>query len=408
MKIVHPLMLADFFVVGINYKKTDGKTRGQFAVNACQYAEIIDIAPGYNVESFFILSTCNRTEIYGFANNPQDLTDLLCSRATGDKQTFKQLAYVKAGRDAAEHLFKVGSGLDSQILGDYEIIGQLKKAVQFSSGHGFINCFMQRLYDSVLQASKAIKNSTDISNGSISVSFTAVQYIRQHISTGLKHKILVIGGGKIGRNTCKNLVDYFGGDDITLINRSIGKAAGIAAEVGLKYAPWDELLQHVNASDIILVATSAPEPVILANDIQSLNNKLIIDLSIPYNVEPDVAALPGVKLVNVDELSKTTDENMQRRYAELPKAAAIVDTCMRDFLSWHKKHQTSAVLKAVKIRLGDISERQVAATGETCKAHIDAKVQSVIKNMACKMQTDKNYGCYSLEAINEFMLAVAN
>jgi len=408
MKIAHPLMPENFFVAGINYKKTDGKTRGQFAINADQYAEILNIAPGYNVESFFILSTCNRTEIYGFADDPQYLIELLCSRATGDKQTFKQLAYTKGGREAAEQLFRVGSGLDSQILGDYEIIGQLKKAVKFSSNHGFINCFIQRLFDSVLQASKAIKNSTDISNGSISVSFAAVQYVRQHISASGKPKILVIGGGKIGRNTCKNLVGYFVNADITLINRNMKKAADAATELGLKYALWSDLPHYVNASDIILVATSAPEPVVLANDIQRSDNKLILDLSIPYNVEPAVATLPNVTLVNVDELSKTTDENMQKRFAELPKATAIIETFVRDFLGWYQKHQTNAILKAVKIRLGDICERQVTGRDQTGKAGLNTKVQAVIKNMACKMQTDKNYGCQSLEAINEFMLAVAN
>jgi len=408
MKIVHPPVLANFFVAGINYKKTDGEMRGQFAINTEQYAEVINVAHGYNTESFFILSTCNRTEIYGFADDAEYLIRLLCSCTAGNKKTFKKLAYIKNGRDAAEHLFKVGAGLDSQILGDYEIIGQLKKAVKFSSDNGFINCFMQRLFDSVLQASKAIKNSTDISNGSISVSFTAVQYVTRHASTRGKSKILVIGGCKIGRNTCKNLIDYFDNTDITLINRSIEKATDIAAELGLKCAAWSELPQHVNASDIILVATSAPEPVIRANDIQGSDDKLILDLSIPYNVEPAVSARPNVTLINVDELSKTTNENMQKRYMELPKATVIIDAFLQDFISWYQKHQISPILKAVKIRLGDISERQVTATSEISKAGLDAKVQAVIKNMACKMQTDKNYGCYSLEAINEFMLSVAN
>lgn len=408
MKIVRPPSLANFFVAGINYKKTDGEIRGQFAINTEQYAGVLNVAHRYNTESFFILSTCNRTEIYGFADDVEYLIRLLCSCTAGDKKTFKKLAYIKNGRDAAEHLFKVGAGLDSQILGDYEIIGQLKKAVKFSSDKGFINCFMQRLFDSVLQASKAIKNNTGISNGSVSVSFTAVQYIMQHVSTAAQPKILVIGGGKIGRNTCKNLVDYFVDADICLINRSVEKAAGISAELGLKYARWDDLLQYVNVSDIILVATSAPKPVIRANDIRSSGNKLILDLSIPYNVEPAVAALANVTLINVDELSKATDEHMQKRYMELPKATAIIDTFLQDFLSWHQKHQTSPILKAAKIRLGDISRQQMTAIGEASKAGLDAKVQAVIKNMACKMQTDKNYGCYSLEAINEFMLAVAN
>ncbi|MDO3642195.1 glutamyl-tRNA reductase [Mucilaginibacter sp. L3T2-6] len=411
MIVAHPLMLTNFFVAGINYKKSDGEMRGRFAINTDQYSKIINSAPDYGVDSFFILSTCNRTEIYGFADNPDCLTELLCSQTTGDKRTFTQLAYVKNGRDAAEHLFKVGAGLDSQILGDYEIIGQLKKAIKFSSDNGFINPFMQRLSDHVLQASKLIKNSTDLSSGSVSVSFTAVQYLKQHISSNSKHKILVIGAGKIGRNTCKNLVDYFGEADITLINRSMDRAAVLAAELDLNYASMDDLSAYLNISDIILVATSALQPLVSAKDFQGTEKKLILDLSIPYNVDPAVSALPNVTLINVDELSKATDENLQKRRSELPKALAIIRDCMADFLDWYEMHKISPVLKAVKTTLSDIYRQQLAVTKKTDKAvsyKYETKVQAVVKNMACKIKHDKNYGCHSLEAINEFMRAVAN
>lgn len=411
MQIVHPSMLTNFYVVGINYKKSDGETRGKFAINNYQYTEILNIAPNYRVESLFILSTCNRTEIYGFANDADCLIDLLCNQTTGDKKMFKKIAYVKNGENAIEHLFKVGAGLDSQILGDYEIIGQLKKAVKFSSDHGFVNCFMQRLLDNVLQASKAIKNSTYLSNGSTSVSFTALQYIRQHTLSDQKYKVLVIGAGKIGRKTCKNLVEYFDQTNITLINRSTEKAKELATELGLCYAHLNELPEYLNTSDIILVATSALEPVVLANAIHSKNNKLILDLSIPYNVEPTVASLTNVTLVTVDELSRTTDETLQRRKGELPKAMNIINERMDIFMDWYQKHQLSPLLKAVKIRLSDICEKQWAAAGNTDKIttnKLKENVQAVVKNMACKMQHDKNYGCYSLEAINELMQAVAN
>jgi len=406
-----PLSITNFFVAGVNYKKTDGETRGQFAINASQYTEIIERAPQYDVQSFFILSTCNRTEIYGFANDANNLVDLLCSGTTGKKGAFKQLAYIKNDKDAIEHLFSVGAGLDSQILGDYEIIGQLKKAVKFSVDSGFINCFMERLFNSVLQASKAIKNTTNLSNGSVSVSFSAVQYIKQHILAGADHKILVIGIGKIGRNTCKNLVDYLGTTNITLINRSEEKAAGLAAELGLSYAPLSELSVHVNSSDIILVSTNASEPIITTEDIRQREEKLILDLSIPYNVDPLVAGLTNVTLVNVDELSKIKDENLKKRDSEVPKARNIIASHMSDFLGWHQKRQAGPALKAIKIKLNTIYEQQLISIDQPYAAvagNCEDKIQRVVKDMACKMQLTNHYGCHSIEAINEFMLAVAN
>jgi len=139
-----PVDISNFIVAGINYKKTDAATRGQFAVGNDQYENILRLAPLYKLNALFILSTCNRTEVFGFAEDPSQLINLLCTQTTGDKKTFTNLAYIKRGEAAVEHLFNVGAGLDSQILGDYEIIGQLKQAVKFSKDRGFINCFLEQ------------------------------------------------------------------------------------------------------------------------------------------------------------------------------------------------------------------------------------------------------------------------
>ncbi len=121
--------IAHFFVAGINYKKTDAALRGQFAVNNEQYAAILALAPSFGLHELFILSTCNRTEIYAFSDDAHRLISLLCTQTTGTAAAFEEMAYIKNGAAAIEHLFDVAAGLDSQILGDYEIVGQLKLAV---------------------------------------------------------------------------------------------------------------------------------------------------------------------------------------------------------------------------------------------------------------------------------------
>src|SRR5258708_11413847 len=191
--------VSNFFIAGVNYKNTDASTREQFAIDNDRYSNILKLAPIYNVDSLIVLSTCNRTEIYGFAESPDQLISLLCTQTTGDKETFTGLAYAKNGIEAVEHLFNVGAGLDSQILGDYEIIGQIKQAVKFSKDRGFLNYFMERLVNCVLQSSKTIKNEKLLSGGTVSVSFAAVQYIKENIETVANKKILLIGTGKIGR-----------------------------------------------------------------------------------------------------------------------------------------------------------------------------------------------------------------
>ncbi len=164
-----------FFIAGINYKKSDATVRGRFAVNNDQYLNILHLAPSFNINELFIVSTCNRTEIYGFAEHPNDLISLLCTQTLDEAEDFIKAAYIKTGLEAIEHLFNVGAGLDSQILGDYEIVGQIKQAVKLAKEHGFVGAFIERLVNSMLQSSKAIKNKTQLSGGTVSVSFTAVQ-----------------------------------------------------------------------------------------------------------------------------------------------------------------------------------------------------------------------------------------
>jgi glutamyl-tRNA reductase len=399
--------ISGFCIAGINYKKADAETRGQFAVNPDQYEAILKSASVYNIKSLFILSTCNRTEIYGLADNPDDLIDLLCSQAKGSKNDFTRLCYVKKGIHAIEHLFNVSAGLDSQILGDYEIIGQLKKAMKFAKDRGFINCFLERLGNCVLQSSKTIKNETTLSSGSVSVSFAAVRYIKQSISNCTEKEILVIGIGKIGLNTCRNLVDYLGTTNITLINRSGDKAEELASELNLKHAPISQLNKHIESADIILVATSANKPIVLNKHLKSNKNKLVIDLSIPYNVEASVRELSNVTLVNVDELSKLQDETLHNREMEAPKAKIIIAQHLACFMEWYHMRKNAPALNAIKVKLKDMHLQQMLVNTSPAnypEFTTEERIQRIINNIAGKMRGQNQIGCQYLEAINEFIM----
>jgi glutamyl-tRNA reductase len=400
--------ISTFFVAGINYKKTEAAIRGDFAVNNDQYAKTFPLATAYGINEFFIVSTCNRTEIYGFADTADQLISLLCTQTTGDKETFTSLAYIKRGLEAIEHIFNVGAGLDSQILGDYEIVGQLKQAVIFSKQHGFIGSFLERLLNGVLQSSKSIKNKTALSGGTVSVSFAAVQYIRNIVPKPQGKKILLLGVGKIGRITCKNLVDYLGTRNITLVNRTPDKAEDLAAELGLRYASFDNLEQEINSADIIVIATNAPTPTILKRHLQNKSRKIIIDLSIPYNVETSVSELPEIKLINVDDLSKMKDETIRKRQAEVPKARAIISTHINEFIEWNEMRRHVPVLKAVKVKLEEIYSGGIhfsSPAPSLVPVTYDSRenIQKVINVMAMKMRRQNQKGCHYIEAINDFM-----
>ncbi len=401
--------ISKFFVAGINYKKTDASIRGEFAINDQQYASILQASALSGIKELFILSTCNRTEIYGFAQSSEILIELLCGQTEGDRKTFDSLCYIKNGMEAIQHLYNVGAGLDSQILGDYEIIGQIKIAVKFAKEYGFIGSYLERLVNSVIQASKNIKNQTDLSGGTVSVSFAAVQYIREKVIDIPSKSILLVGTGKIGRNTCKNIIDYLETDNITLINRTPEKARQLATELQLNYVPAEFLTAEIKKADIILVATNSDKPTILKSHLQGGGPKLIIDLSIPYNVEAAAIELENISLVNVDELSRLKDETLQKRQAEVPRAKSIIQEHIREFLEWHDMRKHVPVLRAVKLKLQEIhSDPFFYKTISTQPSFLSVpcdqeKIQKVINGMALKMRQQNQRGCHYIEAINEFM-----
>lgn len=410
MHTSRPAQPDNFFVAGISYKKTDAATRGQFAINLVNYENLLKLAPQFGFDALFILSTCNRTEIYGFADNPSQLIELLCTQTTGDAETFSKLAYCKQGDKAVAHLFKVGAGLDSQILGDYEIVGQLKQAVKFAKDRNFINSFIERLVNNVLQASKSVKSDTALSGGTVSASYAAVQYIKKHVVSIADKKILLVGTGKIGRNTCKNLIDYLATTNITLINRTDNRAIELAEELNLHHAPMIDLATEVATADIILTATNATEPIILKEHLENKGDKLIIDLSVPYNVAEDVSRLSNIKLVNVDVLSEIKDNALQMRIAEVPKALEIITQHQASFMDWYRMHQNAPMLQSIKAILNRIA---IAHQNELNNPHTrcpyiatEQKIQQIMNGIAGKMRTESTQGCYYIEAINEYMSAI--
>jgi glutamyl-tRNA reductase len=404
--------ISNFFIAGINYKKTDAALRGQYAINIEQYQKLLSAAPQFGIEELFVISTCNRTEIYGFSENAHNLSKLLSSQTQGSLQTFNDIAYVKNGEAAIEQLFNVATGLDSQILGDYEIVGQIKQAVKFAKSNGFIGAYLERLVNLVYETSKEIKTNTGLSGGTVSVAFAAIQYLKEQVADISSKNILLIGTGKIGRNTCKNLVDYLDTKNITLINRTGSKAVELATELGLQYAAVEDLSKHLHEAEIILVATNAPEPVIFKSHLEGKGHKIIIDLSIPYNVETAAQALPNVTLVNVDELSKIKDATLEKRKAEVPKATAIIEKYINEFLEWHNMRKNVPVLKAVKNKLFAMHSCQMfiscSATQPIGKTDAGEKIQKVINGMAIKMRDQNRHGCQYIEAINEYIATGTN
>jgi glutamyl-tRNA reductase len=400
------MQIDSFYVAGINYKKTDAAVRGQFAVQQEQYEKLLNICQSYHLSEVFVISTCNRTEIYGIAPAVQLLMQAICAVTTGSAEVFNQLAYIKQGKEAITHLFSVAAGLDSQILGDYEITGQLKQAVSFAKKHNMTGAFTERLINTVLQSSKAIRTQTQLSSGTVSVAFAAVSFLKQTVAGIADKKILLIGTGKIGRNTCKNLVDYAGAKHLTLINRTADKAEGLAKEMQLRTAGIESLQQEVTAADVVIVSTNAATPIITAAHLQAGQSKILIDLSVPNNIDATVATLPGITLMNVDGLSKINDATLAMRAAEVPKAKEIIAAHIAEFKEWYRHRKHVPVLQSVKQTLTGMQDCGLfSRVNTTIQDNHSVAIQKAVNNMAVKLKKSHNPGCHYIETLNDFLAA---
>ena len=283
-----------FYAVGLSYKKADAETRGRFSLDEKAKTSLLHQAKADGLESLVVTSTCNRTEIYGFAQHPFQLIKLLCENSQGTVEDFQKVAFVYKNHEAISHMFRVGTGLDSQILGDFEIISQLKSAFVQSKNYELANTFLERLVNAVIQASKKIKTETEISSGATSVAFAAVQFIFKNVPDINSKNILLFGTGKIGRNTCENLVKHTKHEQITLINRTKDKAEKIAKKLNVIVKEYAELQVELQKADVIVVATGAQNPTIDKTLLNLKKPLLILDLSIPKNVHENVTHIEGV------------------------------------------------------------------------------------------------------------------
>ena len=359
MKQYHISRNNSFYAIGLSYKKADAEIRGHFSLSEEAKLNLLNQAKTNDIESLIVTSTCNRTEIFGFTEHPFQLIQLLCDNTKGTVEEFQKVAYVYKNKEAISHMFRVGSGLDSQILGDFEIISQLKTAARISKKYNLLNHFIERLVNAVIQASKRIKTETNISSGATSVSFASVQYIMKNVENVTDKNILLFGTGKIGRNTCENLVKHTKNEQITLINRTKDKAEAVAGKFNLVVKDYANLQEEINASDILIVATGAQNPTIDKHIIQSNKNLLILDLSIPKNVNENVKELENVKLIHLDDLSQITDETLENRKQHIPLAETIIEEVKNEFNSWLETRKFAPTIKALKSKLQDFKNAEL-------------------------------------------------
>jgi glutamyl-tRNA reductase len=398
-----------FYSIGLSYKKADAEVRGKFSLDSKAKTQVLLQAKEEGIEGLIVTSTCNRTEIYGYADHPFQLIKLVCENSSGTVEEFQKVGFVYKNQEAVSHMFRVGTGLDSQILGDFEIISQLKSAFVQSKNHELANAFLERLVNAVIQASKKIKTETEISSGATSVSFAAVRYIFKNVPDINSKNILLFGTGKIGRNTCENLVKHTKHEQITLINRTKDKAEKIAKKLNVIVKEYAELQLELQKADVVVVATGAQNPTIDKTILNLKKPLLVLDLSIPKNVHENVTHIEGVSLVHMDQLAEMTDETLENRKKHIPAAEAIIEEIKDEFIAWTKQRKFAPTIHALKAKLNAIKEgelnvqrKKIANFDEEQAELISARIiQKITNHFANHLKEDETVVDESIEWIEK-------
>jgi len=328
-----------FYAIGVNFHKTDTQQRSKYSITTAQIEETYRQSSPC-LEHYLILSTCNRTEIYGFAPCEYVVLAFLQSLSGATREEVAAHTFIKEGDEAIKHLLTVASGLDSQIPGDYEIIGQMRNAFQLSKNLGRSNGYIEKAVNQAVLVSKTIKNTTAFSDGTVSVSYAVVQQVKQVMLSDNLRNICIVGLGKMGHNTLKYLLQHVPDAQITLVNRDEKKLEEIASANQLKAVPFASLNEAVRESEIVIVATGVAEPILHLDQIKGTAVRYIFDLAMPRNVATDVYQYDGVKVFDVDQISATVNDTLDKRLAEVPKVKAIVQSKAQEFFDWQERRKT--------------------------------------------------------------------
>ena len=408
-------------LTGISYKTSAVEVREQFSLakeEIIPFSELLQAETG--ISDIVVLSTCNRTEIY-FSQNKYEflhaskLVYKTLKQFKGVEHKSWQWFYSKSNDEAVTHLFEVASGIDSMIIGEDQIIGQIKDAYVFCTDAGLTDAVLMRLFQKSFEASKRVRTETKIKMGTTSVSSAAVQKCAGLFPDLFGKKVLLIGAGETGSLVLQSLSKN-GVQKLTVTNRTLEKSLKLAARHNCVPLPFDQVAVHLYLYDIVIVATGSTVPLItremaeLSVKNRNGNNQVFVDISVPRNIEQEVESLEAITLFTIDDLQSVVNTNMEKRKESVSTANEIIKEIVDDFCEWLASRSLRPAIKTItnnmsKITKGELSEYNKVNSEEIQKAidefsqHLTQKYTRLfIKNLKEITANGRNAG--SLEIVN--------
>jgi glutamyl-tRNA reductase len=324
---------AGLFVVGTTHHRAPLEVREKLSLTggglAAMQAELAAL-PG--LKEFAVLNTCNRVEFYGVASSPDAMARIsaaFCARQKFDPAEFERIRLALQGRDAVQHLVEVSAGLDSQMLGETEIFGQVKEAYADAQAKGSTGPVLNRVFQKGFQAAKHVRTNTAITEGQVSIANVAVDLALTIFGNLKSTKILLLGAGEIGEKTAKAFLSR-GAGSVTVSSRRFERAMELATSLGASAMPFEQHGARLGEFDVVVCATAAPDIVVPLSIVQAAMHHrpaqplFFIDQALPRDVDPAVAEMENVFLYNLDDLARIAEDNRAARAAEIAKCRAIV------------------------------------------------------------------------------------
>lgn len=390
--------IEDFSIVGVNHWEAAIEVRERFSLSQAQKIALLEGARREGIDSLIIVSTCNRTELFARNASAQELIRLLVAYSDAGLDEFHACGFEKTGEKAIEHMFAVTVGMDSQILGDLQIVNQVKEGYELSCEMDMVSGEMHRLVQHLFRAHKRSRNETSLGEGAATTAYAAVQFAVKTFDNLKDKKILLVGTGKIGKVTCRNLVSL-GAEKVTLVNRTVDRAEMVAEKFDLAFAAMEELPEQIAEADLVIVATGAENPVITLDTMQAAianpTYKVLLDLSVPRNIAPEIGELPFVDLANMDFLSDVTDEAYRKREENIPLVKKIIEDEFTAYRTWLRSQRVVPTIKALTRKFDAIREEELDFFRNKISDTDREKVENLTRRIVNKI------AAYSIEHLRD-------
>jgi len=360
------------FVAGLSHRNAPVELREQLAVDEDKLRELLrDVAATGVVREALILSTCNRVEVYAIADVPGEARTAtfrqLCRHRGVEPASVETVLYTHADGEAVRHAFRVASSLDSMMIGEPQILGQVKDAFALAQSCETVGPGLHTLFTQAFTVAKKVRTETEIARHAVSVSFAAVELAKK-IFAGLDGKaVLLVGAGKMSELAARHLIEQ-GAFPLYVANRTWARAQELARALAGTAVPFDELATALATVDIVITSTGAPEPVIRREFVQPLVHSrrgrplFFIDIAVPRDVEDSVNTLDGVYCYDIDDLKQVVDANIRERLREAHRAEALVEREVAKFLARLGDVEVIPTIVSLRERLEIIRSGEVKRT----------------------------------------------